>query len=113
MLALRYGFKNFEHEAPSTNRMCSKFKEANDFPSGKKVKMTRKWRSWNWQESDVHEIGKKVTYQRITLWTSKMNLTSEQWDNALSSLRTAQAGKSETRRNEKRYYKIQKGFICQ
>ena len=33
--------------------------------------------------------------------------------NALSSLRTAQAGKSETRQNEKTYYKIQKGFICQ
>ena len=32
---------------------------------------------------------------------------------ALSSLRTAQAGKSETRQNEKTYYKIQKGFICQ
>ena len=28
--------------------------------------------------------------------------------NALSSLRTAQAGKSETRQNEKTYYKIQK-----
>ena len=31
--------------------------------------------------------------------------------NALSSLRIAQAGKSETRQNEKTYYKIQKGFI--
>ena len=32
---------------------------------------------------------------------------------ALSSLRTAQAGKSETRQNEETYYRIQKGFICQ
>ena len=31
--------------------MCSKFKEANDFPSGKKVK---------WQESDVHEMANDV-----------------------------------------------------
>ena len=44
MLALRYGFKNFEHEAPSTNQMCSKFKEANDF--------------LKWQESDIHEMAK-------------------------------------------------------
>ena len=44
------GFKNFEHEAPSTNRMCSKFKEANDF--------------LKWQESDSHENGKKVTFMK-------------------------------------------------
>ena len=50
MLVFKIRFQNFEHEAPSTNQMCSKFEEA------------RKWRSWNWQESDVHEIGKKVTF---------------------------------------------------
>ena len=44
MLALRYGFQKLEHEAPSTNRMCSKFNEANDF--------------LKWQESDVHEMAR-------------------------------------------------------
>ena len=44
MLALRYGFQNFEREAPSTNRMCSKLNEANDFPK--------------WQESDVREMAR-------------------------------------------------------
>ena len=53
MLALRYIFQNFEREAPSTNRMCSKFREANDFPSGKKVTFMK------WQESDVHEMARK------------------------------------------------------
>ena len=44
MLALRYNFQKCEHEAPSTNRMCSKFKEANDF--------------LKWQESDVREMAR-------------------------------------------------------
>ena len=74
--------------------------------------MARKWRPW--QESDVH--GKNVTLSRNHFnerakfsWTQPVSNKT----NALSSLRTAQAGKSETRQNEKRYYKIQKGFICQ
>ena len=44
-----------EHEAPSTNRMCSKFKEANDF--------------LKWQESDVREMARtfmeKMRVQKI------------------------------------------------
>ena len=53
MLAFKIQFQNSEHEAPSTNRMCSKFREANDFPSGKKVTFMK------WQESDVHEMARK------------------------------------------------------
>ena len=72
--------------------------------------------------SDVHEIGKKVTFMKLARkWPIKESLYERQkWTwlvsnktNALSSFRTAQAGKSETRQNEKTYYKIQKGFICQ
>ena len=88
MLALRHNFQKHEHEAPSTNQMCSKFKEANDFPK--------------WQESGGNENSKNHELEK------ESNKTT-----APSSLRTAQAGKSETRQNEKRYYKIQKGFICQ
>ena len=44
MLAFKIRFQNSEHEAPSTNRMCSKFKEANDF--------------LKWQESDVREMAR-------------------------------------------------------
>ena len=55
MLALRYNFQKHEHEAPSTNRMCSKFKEANDF--------------LKWQESDVREMARtfmeKMRVQKI------------------------------------------------
>ena len=96
--------------------MCSKFKEANDFPK--------------WQERDIHEFGKEVTFMKwqesdvhemARKWPIKESLYErKKWiwlvsnkTNALSSLRTAQAGKSETRQNEKTYYKIQKGFICQ
>ena len=44
MLALRYNFQKHEHEAPSTNQMCSKVKEANDF--------------LKWQESNVREMAR-------------------------------------------------------
>ena len=76
MLAFKIRFQKLEREAPSTNRMCSKFKEANDFPSGKKVK---------WQESDVHEMandihemasdvhGKKVTLSKNHFERSKIS----------------------------------------
>ena len=79
--------------------MCSKFNEANDFPSGKKVK---------WQESDVHEIGKKVTHHESLYERQKRTWTVSNKTNALSSLRTAQAGKSETRQNEKGTIKSKK-----
>ena len=117
-VSFKIRFQKFEREAPSTNQMCSKFKEARKVTS---MKLARKWRSWNWQESDVHEIGKWRSWQesdvikKVTLERSKISwiwLVSNK-TNAPSSLRTAQAGKSETRQNEKRYYKIQKGFICQ
>ena len=94
MLALRYNFQKLEREAPSTNRMCSKFKEANDF--------------LKWQESDVHEMARTLMEKQ-----EFKNHEFEKMSNktpALPSLRTAQAGKSETRQNEKRYYKIQKRF---
>ena len=70
--------------------MCSKVKD--------------KWLS-QWQESDVREMARtfmKNKVQRIMNWNVSNKTT------ALSSLRTAQAGKSETRQNEKTYYKIQK-----
>ena len=63
--------------------MCSKFKEANDFPK--------------WQESGGNENLKNHEFEK------ENNKTT-----ALSSLRTAQSGKSETRQNEKRYYKSKK-----
>ena len=52
MLALRYGFQKLEREAPSTNRMCSKFKEANDF---------LKWQESSWRKNENsknHELKK-------------------------------------------------------
>ena len=63
------------------------------FLSGKKVTFM------NWQESDVHEMARtfmKNKVQRIMNWNVSNKTT------ALSSLRTAQAGKSETRQNEKK-----------
>ena len=45
MLALRYGFQKLKHEAPSTNRMCSKFKEANDVHE---------------MANDIHEVASDV-----------------------------------------------------
>ena len=78
--------------------MCSKFNEANDF--------------LKWQESDVHEMARTFMEKKWELKKSWIENVSSK-TTALSSLRTAQAGKSETRQNEKRYYKIQKGFICQ
>ena len=59
--------------------------------------------------SDVHEIGKKVTFMKESLYErQKWTWLVSNKTNALSSLRTAQAGKSETRQNEKTYYRIQK-----
>ena len=72
-----------------------------------------------WQESDVRENGKNIREKQESdvrkshidecpknswIWQVSNKTT------ALSSLRTAQADRSETRQNEKRYYKIQKGF---
>ena len=54
MLAFKIRFQNFEREAPSTNRMCSKFKETNDF--------------LKWQESDSQMAnGKKVTFMKMAI----------------------------------------------
>ena len=43
-VSFKIRFQKLEREAPSTNRMCSKFKEANDF--------------LKWQESDVREMAR-------------------------------------------------------
>ena len=51
MLALRYGFQKLEREAPSTNQMCSKFKEANDF--------------LEWQKSDVREMARTFMKNKV------------------------------------------------
>ena len=64
MLALRYGLQKLEREAPSTNRMCSKFKEANDFPrNGRKVTFM-KWQMtfMKWQ---VTFMARKMTFMKI------------------------------------------------
>ena len=62
MLAFKIRFQNSEHEAPSTNRMCSKFKEADGFPrNGRKVTFMK----WQMTKSDVHENGNQVTFMKI------------------------------------------------
>ena len=73
-----------------------------------------------WQESDVREMARTFMKKqesdviKKSHWGMfKIHEKVSGKTTALSSLRTAQAGKSETRQNEKRYYKIQKGFICQ
>ena len=43
-VSFKIRFQKLEREAPSTNRLCSKVNEANDF--------------LKWQESDVHEMAR-------------------------------------------------------
>ena len=97
MLALRYGFKNLSVRLLLLMGCAVSSKKQMTFLSGKKVTFVKR-----------QERSRKNKSSKIMIFEKENNKTT-----ALSSLRTAQAGKSETRQNEKRYYKIQKGFICQ
>ena len=66
--------------------MCSKFKEANDF--------------LKWQESDVREMARTFMEKNENSKNHEFEKVSNK-TTAVSSLRTAQSGKSETRQNKK------------